>query len=140
MATNDKIGDYFVNSTGAWTNSITAEEARQLILNEDGKFIASCEKYGSKLDYNYKEYSASDMPYTGGSWNIPREPVYEFYLRDYDANGEAMEDVCGYLVGKDSKNIYVIPHQGCMDVYQIQDNKKVKTIPWTGMGNSHSWH
>ena len=61
-------------------------------------------------------------------------------MQDVDNNGEVLNDYCGYLVGKDSKNVYVIPNQGNMDVYQIQDNKKVKTIPWTGGGKSYKWH
>ena len=48
-----------------------------------------------------------------------REAVYKFYLMDYDLNGKRREDVCSYLVVKDSKNVYAIPHQGFMDVYQI---------------------
>lgn len=141
MATNDKIGNYFVNSTGAWTNAITADEAYQLILNEDGNFITNAFKYGDRFYDGYQEYSAANMPYTGDSWNIPREPVYEFTLEVYSLDGsEVLNDECGYLVGKESKNVYVIPHQGCMDVYQIQDNKKVKTIPWLGGEKSHKWH
>ncbi|MBZ0312431.1 cell wall-binding protein [Clostridium butyricum] len=141
MATNDKIGDYFVNSTGAWTNAITADEAYQLILNEDGNFITEAFKRGDRFNSNYKEYSAANMPYTGNSWNIPREPVYEFYLEVYSSDGSTvLYDECGYLVGKESKNVYAIPHQGLMDIYQIQDNKKVKTIPWMGSEKSHKWH
>lgn len=141
MATNDKIGDYFVNSTGAWTDAITADEARELILNEDGNFISDLiNKYSSVMSYNYVEYSAANMPYTGKSWNIPREPVFEFFLDDVDRNGEIVNGVCSYLVGIDSKNVYVIPHQGCMDIYQMQDNKKIKTIIWTGGGKSNKWH
>lgn len=140
MATNDKIGNYFVNSTGAWTNAITADEAYQLILNEDGNFITEAYSCGSRFANNYQEYSAQNMPYTGNAWNIPRESIYEFSLQDVDNNGEVLNDFCDYLVGKDSKNVYVIPNQGNMDVYQIQDNKKVKTIQCTGGGQSSRWH
>lgn len=141
MAINDKIGDYFVNSTGAWTNTITADEAYQLILNEDSNFITNAFKSGDRFYGEYREYSAENMPYTGKSWNIPREPVYEFGLAVYSSDGsEILYDECSYLVGKESKNVYVIPNQGCMDVYQIQDNKKVKTIPWRGDGKSNKWH
>ena len=140
MATNDKIGDYFVNSTGVWTNEITAEEAKQLVMNEDRTFINEAYKSGDRLFDLYKEYSKENMPYTGNKWNIPKEPCYEFLLEALDDNGEVLFDACSYLVGKESKNVYVIPNQGCMDIYQIQDDKKVKTIPWRGPEGSHQWH
>lgn len=65
---------------GAWTNAVTADEAYQLILNENGNFITKAYAGGSRFSDNYGEFSAQDMPYTGNSWRIPREPVYEFYL------------------------------------------------------------
>ena len=82
MATNKKIGDYFVNSTGAWTNEITADEARELIYNEDGNFLTkrmTPTKYGfSKLEYRYGvDYIDIEI------WNIPDESVYVFDLIDY---------------------------------------------------------
>ena len=117
MATNDKIGDYFVNSTGAWTNEITADEARELIYNEDGNYLTKVmtpTEYGySKLEYCYEKDS---IDYE--AWNIPDEPVYVFYL------AYCLRE---YIVGKESKNVYVIQGRGGMDAYQIQDNKKIKT-------------
>ena len=131
MATNKKIGDYFVNSTGAWTNEITADEARELICNEDGNFLTiemTPTEYGySKLEYCYEKDSI-DIE----AWNIPDEPVYVFDLIDYGRkmDGSICEDgdlSCEYIVGKESKNVYVLPNQGSMSAYQIQDNKKIKT-------------
>ena len=131
MATNDKIGDYFVNSTGAWTNEITANEARELIYNEDGNFLTkrmTLTKYGySKLEYRYGvDYIDIEI------WNIPDESVYVFDLIDYDRkmDGSICEYGClayKYIVGKESKNVYILPNQGSMSAYQIQDNKKIKT-------------
>ena len=131
MATNKKIGDYFVNSTGAWTNEITADEARELIYNEDGNFLTkkmTPTKYGySKLEYRYGvDYIDIEI------WNIPDESVYVFDLIDY---GRKMDgSICEYdylaykyIVGKESKNVYILPNQGSMSAYQIQDNKKIKT-------------
>ena len=40
--------------------------------------------------------------------------------------------VCIYVVGKESKNVYVIPGTGGMNAYQIQDNKKIKTYRCLG--------
>ena len=122
MATNDKIGDYFVNSTGAWTNEITADEARELIYNEDGNFLTkkmTPTEYGcSKLEYCYGVNYVNTR-----TWNIPEEPIYDFVLTNY--NGDL---ICEYIVGKESKNVYILPNQGSMmSAYQIQDNKKIKT-------------
>ena len=131
MATNDKIGDYFVNSTGAWTNEITADEARELICNEDGNFLTkrmTPTKYGcSKLEYRYGvDYIDIEI------WNIPDESVYVFDLIDYGRKMDGSICEYGYLaykyiVGKESKNVYILPNQGSMSAYQIQDNKKIKT-------------
>ena len=131
MATNDKIGDYFVNSTGAWTNEITADEARELIYNEDGNFLTkkmTPTKYGySKLEYRYGvDYIDIEI------WNIPDESVYVFDLIDYGRKMDGSICEYGYLaykyiVGKESKNVYILPNQGNMSAYQIQDNKKIKT-------------
>ena len=131
MATNDKIDDYFVNSTGAWTNEITADEARELIYNEDGNFLTkkmTPTKYGySKLEYRYGvDYIDIEI------WNIPDESVYVFDLIDYGRKMDGSICEYGYLaykyiVGKESKNVYILPNQGSMSAYQIQDNKKIKT-------------
>ena len=131
MATNDKIGDYFVNSTGAWTNEITADEARELIYNEDGNFLTkemTPTEYGySKLEYRYGvDYIDIEI------WNIPDESVYVFDLIDYGRKMDGSICEYGYLaykyiVGKESKNVYILPNQGSMSAYQIQDNKKIKT-------------
>ena len=131
MATNKKIGDYFVNSTGAWTNEITADEARELIYNEDGNFLTkkmTPTKYGfSKLEYRYGvDYIDIEI------WNIPDESVYVFDLIDYGRKMDGSICEYGYLaykyiVGKESKNVYILPNQGNMNAYQIQDNKKIKT-------------
>ena len=131
MATNKKIGDYFVNSTGAWTNEITADEARELIYNEDGNFLTkkmTPTKYGySKLEYRYGvDYIDIEI------WNIPDESVYVFDLIDYGRKMDGSICEYGYLaykyiVGKESKNVYILPSQGSMSAYQIQNNIKIKT-------------
>ena len=131
MATNDKIGDYFVNSTGAWTNEITADEARELIYNEDGNFLTkkmTPTEYGyPKLEYRYGvDYIDIEI------WNIPDESVYVFNLINYGRKMDGSICEYGYLVykyvvGKESKNVYILPNQGSMSAYQIQDNKKIKT-------------
>ena len=132
MATNDKIGDYFVNSTGAWTNEITADEARELIYNEDGNYITSMMKYEGELKY-YGEKNTIDLEY----WDIPKEPAYRFDLliNICDIN----DNWCTYFVGKESKNVYTLFNEPYNEVYQMQDNKKVK-IYKNLSGSSHRWH
>ena len=149
MATNDKIGDYFVNSTGAWTNEITADEARELICNEDGNYLTiemTPTKYGfSKLGHCH-EIDSIDFE----AWNIPDEPAYVCslisctYGTDYGMDGSVFEHfipICIYIVGKESKNVYILPGPGQdgMNAYQIQDNKKIKTYRCLGY-KSYDWH
>ena len=148
MATNDKIGDYFVNSTGAWTNEITADEARELICNEDGNYLTiemTPTKYGfSKLGHCH-EIDSIDFE----AWNIPDEPAYVCSLISYtygtdygmDGNYNCGKTDCIYIVGKESKNVYILPGPGQdgMNAYQIQDNKKIKTYRCLGY-KSYDWH
>ena len=140
MATNDNIDGYFVNSNGAWTNEISAQEARQLIINEDGNFLDKNSKEGFILSDFYKEYGSEYVQGFRENWFIPEEPVYEFYLYCLDTNNEKDFDICIYLVGKESKNVYAMPNQGGMNAYQIQDNKKAKVIYWLGKERGCSWH
>lgn len=144
MATNNKIDGYFVNSTGAWTNSITADETRQLIINEDGNYISKVskkDKYNqySKLETDYKEYNAENMP-TRNGWDIPKEPCYEFCVNYYNSKDKVLNGTCVYLVGEQSKNVYCIPNQGGMLAYQIENNQKVKAFKCMNTGNSYEWH
>ena len=136
MATNDKIGDYFVNSTGAWTNEITADEARELIYNEDGNFLAK-EITTTEYGYSKLEYCCEKDSIDIEAWNIPDEPVYIFDLISYgrEMDGsicEVGDTIYGYIVGKESKNVYILPGQGSVNAYQIQDNKKIKTYRCLG--------
>ena len=142
MATNDKIGDYFVNSTGAWTNEITADEARELIYNEDGNFLTK-EMTPTKYGYSKLEYCCEKDSIDIEAWNIPDEPVYVFDLVGYgrEMDGSICEDGyfnCEYIVGKESKNVYILPNQGSMSAYQIQDNKKIKTYRYLD-SKSYEW-
>lgn len=117
---------------------LTPEEAKQLILKEDGIFISKVMNDYTKFSPDYKEYSANDMP-TGDAWAVPKEPCYEFYICDYQTNGEVANDYCEYLVGKNSRNVYVMSNQGNTSVYQMQNNQKVKTFKWMREGGSSEW-
>ena len=99
-ATLEVIDGYFVNSSGVYTNTITASEARQLISKEDSNYISKITDYETRLSTEYTEYGVDNMP-VGGYWNIPKEPCYEFYVHGYDGKGEVLCDICEYLVGKE---------------------------------------
>lgn len=137
-ATLENINGYFVNSNGVYTKTITASEARQLILKEDGNYISKITNNYTKLSSDYREYSADNFQ-SGVYWNMPKEPYYEFYVHVYGDNGEAYYDSCEYLVGKESKNVYIAPNQGGMSLYQIKNNQIVKTFKYTGQGGSYEW-
>lgn len=117
-------------------SQITSDEARKIILKEDGNYISKVTKkdeynqYG-KLENDYKEYSAENMP-TRNGWNIPKEPFYEFCVKLYNNKGEFMLERCRYLVGKESKKIYCMPNQGGMPAYEIENNQKVKIFKYNG--------
>ena len=136
--TGSLIGGCFVNSSGVYTNTITASGARQLILKEDGNYISKITDDHTRLSTDYREYSAGNLP-SGIYWNIPKEPYYEFYVHVYDYNEEVFFDICEYLVGKESKNVYIAPNQGGMPIYQIKNNLKVNTFKYIGEGISYEW-
>ncbi|WP_297428524.1 hypothetical protein [Clostridium sp.] len=118
--------------------TLTQQEARQLILKEDGNFISKNTNSNVKLSTDGREYSADNIP-TGDAWNVPKEPCYEFSVDYYDKNGEILNVEFEYLVGKDSENVYIMSNQGNTSVYQIQNNKKVKTFKWLKEGGSSEW-
>jgi hypothetical protein len=120
-------------------NTITAPEARELILKEDGIYISQITDDNTRFSTDYTEYSAENMP-GSNVWNLPKEPCYEFYVHAYETNGEIAYDSCEYLVGKESKNVYIAPNQGGMSLYQIKNNAKVKTFKYMGEENSYEWH
>ncbi len=109
------------------------EEAKNIILREDGQYIKKLnnemakDKAYVKLD-NSKQETINDV---AGGWKIPNEKCYSIVIQDY-YNGEADEDSGVYLVGKDTGNVYIIPHQGCFSAYQIKNNQVVKKFRWPG--------
>jgi Putative cell wall binding repeat. len=126
MAHDTVIDGYELDEDGIWIKpSKEAEEARNLILKEDNNYISKMnEAYGAKLTKRYlegniKKFIASDK------WNLPVEDVYVFSL-----TGSHDSEFCGYMVGKTSKNVYCVPHQGGLSIYQIKNNEIVKTYKW----------
>lgn len=136
MAYNTVIDGYELDEDGTWIKpSKEAEEARNLILKEDNEYISKMNsKYGAKLTKGYLEGNINKFM-ANDKWNLPVEDVYVFSLMDpYDS------ECCGYMVGKTSKNIYCVPHQGGLSVYEIKNNEIIKTYKWLGNdGYPHEW-
>lgn len=136
MANNTVIDGYQLDEDGTWIKpSKEAEEARNLILKEDSNYISKMNsEYGAKLTRSYIEgninkFMANDM------WKLPVEDVYLFSLR-----GPYDDEYSAYMVGKTSKNIYSVPHEGGLSVYQIKNNEIIKTYKWLGNdGYDHEW-
>ena len=72
---------------------------------------------------------------------LPDEPVYVFSLISciYESGiCKCGAPVCIYIVGKESKNVYVIPNQGSMSTYQIQDSQQPTTLKGRSL-RSNPW-
>lgn len=136
MAYNTVIDGYELDEDGIWIKpSKQAEEARNLILKEDSDYISQMSsKYGVKLTKRYLEGNINKF-ITNNKWNLPTEDVYVFSLMGtYDS------EYCGYMVGNISKNVYCVPHQGGLSVYQVKNNEIIKTYKWLGAdGYSNEW-
>lgn len=138
MAHDTTIDGYKLGSNGAWINLITASEARQLILKEDGNYLSKITDNYTRLSTNYIEYDIADMP-TGTGWDVPKEPCYQFYIEFYLTSGGDATNLCEYLVGKKSKNIYIVPQQKCLPAYQIKNNQKVQTYKSLDEKTLYEW-
>lgn len=102
------------------------------------KVIPQITNKSTKLSNDYNEYSAENMP-TKNNWNIPAEPCYVFYIDNYSTDGNVTDTSKKYLVGKNSKNLYILPNQGGQSAYQIKNNQKVKTFKYIGECDSQEW-
>ncbi|WP_244835209.1 hypothetical protein [Clostridium sp. BJN0001] len=129
------IDGYYVNKSGEWTGSneniIKSSEAKNLIYVNDGGFLNKQLK--SKFvtlvgpeDFTYDEiYELWDLK------GALRENYYRFAVMNTSEDGkEYYFDECSYLVGKSTGNVYMIPHQGCLPMYQINKNKVIKKFNW----------
>jgi hypothetical protein len=135
MAYNTVINGYELDQDGTWIKpSKGAEEARNSILKEDSKFISKQAANNVKLTKSYIEGRMNKF-IANDCWKLPEEEVYVFSL--VDSNNF---EYCAYMVGKTSKNIYCVPHQGGLSVYQIKNNQTIKTYRWLGNGgDSREW-
>lgn len=155
MACNVTIdGKYYLDSTGAWDNitkstsvktdikedtkkDLTLDEAKNLVLKEDGIFIND---YINKYNYKYKLFKLDYKPEAElKAFKITEEPSYVFGLCNYNPeNDEILEDKCVYLVGKNTHKIYCLPNQGQMNAYIIKDNK-IETTLKCSYEKSYDW-
>ena len=135
MAYNTVIDGFELDQDGTWIKpSKGAEEARNSILKEDSEFISKNAANNVKLTKSYIEGNMTKF-IANEKWKLPEEEVYVFSLVDsYDL------EYCAYLVGKTSKNIYCVPHEGGLSVYQINNNEIIKTYKWIGNdGYTREW-
>lgn len=136
MASNTVIDGCELDEDGTWIKpSKEAEEARNLILKDDSNYISKMNaQYGAKLTKRYLEGNINKFM-ANDNWKLPEEDVYVFSL-----TGSHDDEYCGYMVGKTSKNVYCVPHQGGLSVYQIKNNEIIKTYKWLGSdGDSYEW-
>lgn len=101
------------------SKDLSYESAKKLVMQADGDYINKYKKDGFNLNKLY-ESNPKEANYIGKPWNIKGEDFIAFSL-DNDEIGAG-----GYLVGKESKNVYRIPNQGCMPAFLIKYNKIVK--------------
>lgn len=108
------------------------EQAKNIVLKEDSQYIKKLNSEMAKnnayiqLD-NYKLQTINDV---ASSWNIPNEECYSICIDNYQ-NGQLDTDSGLYLVGRETGNIYIIPHQGCFPAYQIKSNQVVRKFKWS---------
>lgn len=105
-----------------WSD-MTVDEAKELVLKEDGNYInktisdGSCElKYVKELPYNEKENFNK-------IWNLGI--VGDCYLFEIiDKQGDYLID--GYIVDRNKQLVYKLPSNSPAPVYLMKDNKQSK--------------
>lgn len=135
MAYSTVIDGYELDQDGTWIKpSKEAEEARNSILKEDREFISQHGTNNVNLTKSYIEGNMNKF-IANEYWKLPEEEVYLFsFVDSYDY------EYCAYMVGKTSKNIYCVPHEGGLSVYEIKNNGIIKTYKWLGNdGYSREW-
>lgn len=144
MAHDTVINGYYLNSNGAWTNEISADGARKLVLNQDEAWLKK------KLDRNetiaHNELStiitrinADDAPFAYEYWNISKEDFYKLSINYYGIDGKYKYTPYNYFVGIYSKKVYIVCNKDNMDVYELSYGRKINTFKAKNE-NSSSWH
>lgn len=115
------------------------EQARNIILKEDGQYIQKLNNESSnpksyvQLD-NYKQETTNDE---ANCWGITNEECFTICVNDY-YDGEIEQGSVTYLVGMRTGNVYILPHQGVCSAYQIKNNQVAKTFKCPEQ-TSHEW-
>ncbi|WP_368240719.1 hypothetical protein [Clostridium paraputrificum] len=92
---------------------ISLDEAIQLVMKADGKEITTA---GLKYSENYDGTEVAEQ--ATKMWNIKKE---DYYFIAFEG-----ETFSGYLVGKQSGDVYSLGSEGCSPAYLIKDNKVIK--------------
>lgn len=125
-----------IKETNKNTNSsnveLTPDEVKKLILQEDSEFIKSIQK--REGDASLTAPIMDNKNLSAKSWNLPEDEYYESSL----LSGVDEMEWCIYLVGKKSKNVYALPHQGGVPAYEIKNNQKNKTY-YSQNGSNYEW-
>jgi hypothetical protein len=163
MATNTTVDNCYINEKGtieetpansqtsAKTNDssnttrskyavTTFEQAKQIALREDGAYINKLADPSTHIQLT--PFNDQDHIADGSSYGFPTEEFFTLLIDEYSNSTGEMEFESGeYLVGKESGNVYILPHQGCFSAYQIKNNKVAKEFRWPGKDESpnHSW-
>ncbi|MFT8351661.1 hypothetical protein [Clostridium saccharoperbutylacetonicum] len=126
------------NTTRSKYAVTTFEQAKQIVLREDGAYIKKLANPGNYIQFTpLKEDPPGDY---SNSWGFPNEDFFTLPIDEY-SNGVLGDEYGAYLVGKETGNVYIIPHQGCFSAYQIKNNKVAKEFRWLGQNESpyHNW-
>ncbi|WP_270566687.1 sigma-70 family RNA polymerase sigma factor [Clostridium beijerinckii] len=124
------------NNIDEQNDDITAAEAKDLVSSEDKKHVDMCIKSGAV--FVAKKAAPSEVKGIKNCWGIDEEG-YSIYFTDPNEgkNNGSGELVLGtedymYYVGKKSKKVYKLPHEGVHSAYLIKGGNDVREFPWLG--------
>ena len=117
--TNETISNNSSKST-----TISPDRAIELIRENDGIYINKTQNkisadFGYEVKLNLHCYTEDSME--ASAFN---EKCYGIVLSIVNTGDE----VCTYAVGKQTGNVYILPHEGTYNYYQIKNNQVVKTF------------
>lgn len=120
--TSAKSNNETISDNSSQSTTISPDKAIELIRENDSIYINRKQNaISSEMGYNiqlvldyYDEDSMDSSTFNENCYGIA---LY--------AEGE---EICTYLVGKQTGNVYILPHQGGFNYYQIKNNQVVKTF------------